>query len=301
MSSNITRISMNIFATALALSWMSATGAAHAADAKTNGWNMPGAANPAPRNGDVKSVNQGSPAQARNTDERPNHAELENFDRFLDAHPAVNKDLRENPGLLDNANYMKGQPELEAFLRSHPGVRDEIKQNPQSFMKGERAYRGSENKQAQLESFDRFLDGHPEINGNVRKDPALLENDAYLKEHGPLKDFLDSHPGIREEVKANPQAFMRGERTYQVGENRQDQAQARLEAFDQFLDQHHDLDQDLRRNPGLLNDDDYVKKHKDLEAFLGGHPGIREDVTQHAEAFMRRERGYQRQEEAAGH
>jgi phage-related protein len=292
---------MNIFAAAFALSSVAAAGVVYAADgAKTDSWNMPGAAQPAPRNEGIKPTGQGGPAHARN-DERPNRAELENFDRFLDAHPVINRDLRENPGLLDNADYMKGQPELQAFLRDHPGVREEIRENPHSFMKSEHAWRGYENRQAQLESLDRFLDGHPQINADVRKDPALLENDAYLKDHAPLKDFLDSHPGIREQVKENPQAFMRGARQYQAAEERDDRVQARLEAFDQFLDKHRELDQDLRKNPSLLNDDDYVAKHKELEQFLAGHPGVRADVTQHAEAFMRRERAYQRQEEAAGH
>ncbi len=298
MSSNFIRISMNICAV-LALTMLSA-GVASATKPSdpANNIKTGGQATTQPA---AKSTGNAA-AQARN-DQRPNQMELENFDNFLDSHPQINRDLRGNPSLLDNENYVKGQPELEQFLRGHPGVRAEVKENEQSFMRNERGY---QNKEAQLESLDRFLDGHPEINGDVRKDPALLKNDAFLKAHPGLKDFLDTHPGITAQVDANPQAFMRGERQYQA---REDQGQAgatgnemraRLEAFDTFLDQHHDLDQQLRSNPALLKDDKFVDQHGDLKEFLAGHPGIREDVAQNSQAFMKRERNYERQEEASG-
>ncbi len=49
--------------------------------------------------------------------------ELTNFDRFLDSHPGIARDLRQNPALVNDPNYLAQHPELAQFLQRHPGVR----------------------------------------------------------------------------------------------------------------------------------------------------------------------------------
>lgn len=63
---------------------------------------------------------------------------------------------------------------------------------------------GQEQIDAARGSFDRFLDAHPEIGGNVRIDPGLVSRPGYLREHPELQAFLDAHPL----VKADPRAFI---------------------------------------------------------------------------------------------
>ena len=63
----------------------------------------------------------------------------------------------------------------------------------------------------ELANFDEFLDSHREIAEQVRKDPSLLDNQQFLKDHPDLQRYLWNHPGVREEVKENPTAFMRQE------------------------------------------------------------------------------------------
>jgi len=196
----------------LALSWLPVASIARAAEAAhpaTSGSKLGAAKAPA------QPEASGAKGAAVATDTAPNRTELQNFDRFLDAHPGINKDVRANPKLLDDQKWVKARPELDKFLSDHPGVRQQVRENPRSFVKAERGY---QNKEAQLASLDRFLDAHPDINKDVRKDPKLMENGAYLKEHPPLKGFLDGHPGIDKQVMADPQAFMRGERRYQSKE-----------------------------------------------------------------------------------
>ncbi len=66
-----------------------------------------------------------SPAQKPNPD--ITRRELTNFDRFLDSHPAIDHELRKNPALINNSEYVAKHPELKEFLENHPGVREEIK------------------------------------------------------------------------------------------------------------------------------------------------------------------------------
>jgi hypothetical protein len=52
----------------------------------------------------------------------------------------------------------------------------------------------------QLASFDSFLDSHPEVAEQVRKDPSLVNNEEFVEKHGELKQYLQQHPEIREEL-----------------------------------------------------------------------------------------------------
>src|SRR5438876_11855689 len=66
--------------------------------------------------------------------------ELKNFDRFLDAHPAIDKELQKNPVLVKDPAYLAAHPQLKEFLENHPGVREEIRENPRVFMNRERRF-----------------------------------------------------------------------------------------------------------------------------------------------------------------
>jgi hypothetical protein len=57
---------------------------------------------------------------------------------------------------------------------------------------------------AQRGALDRFLDAHPEIEGDVVGNPASMSDPNYLHEHAALQAFLESHPL----VKADPRAFL---------------------------------------------------------------------------------------------
>ena len=56
--------------------------------------------------------------------------EVAHFHAFMRQHPGVSADLRANPRLVYNRNYLDRHDELRAFLWRHPAVREEIAQNP---------------------------------------------------------------------------------------------------------------------------------------------------------------------------
>ena len=49
--------------------------------------------------------------------------------------------------------------------------------------------RNADITQTELRNFDRFLDAHPQIRADLRKNPALVNDSGYLQQHTDLKDF----------------------------------------------------------------------------------------------------------------
>ena len=153
----------------------------------------------------------------------------------------------------------------------------------------------------ELGRFDQFLDAHPEIARDVRKDPALINNKDFVEDHPQLGEFLKTHPGVREEARENPRAFMKDERGFEHSafdrdRGDHDTTRAEVARFDEFLDNHPAVDRELRKNPGLVNNAEYVERHPELGEFLRNHPGVREEIRENPRAFMKRERKLERRE-----
>src|SRR5216684_1138799 len=166
-------------------------------------------------------------ASGQRSDNDINHTELKNFDKFLDSHPEIAEDLAKNPSLVNDQDYVNKHPDLKEFLRSHPGVREEVKENPQVFMRRERRFESHEGNETnagitnqELKNFDKFLDSHPEIAEDLAKNPSLVDDQDYVSKHPDLKAFLQSHSGVREQVKQNPGFFMQRERKFEKNEDR---------------------------------------------------------------------------------
>ena len=73
--------------------------------------------------------------------------EVASFDRFLDQHPQIERDLRANPGLVDDRAYLAAHPELRDYLHNHPAVRQDLRQHPRQFMNRERHWERHEHRQ----------------------------------------------------------------------------------------------------------------------------------------------------------
>ncbi len=104
------------------------------------------------------SARQGQPpAQTQTQSAPPTHPgdhdrditrrELRNFDRYLDAHPEVAEDLRKNPNLINDPDWVNRHPELKEWLEKHPHAREELKEHPRAFMRRERKHEKHEKGQ----------------------------------------------------------------------------------------------------------------------------------------------------------
>ena len=219
--------------------------------------------------------------------------ELANFDEFLDKHREIAEQVRRNPSLLDNQQFLKDHPELQAYLQDHKGVREEVKENPNAFMRQENRYDRREDSReldpshGQLASFDQFLDKHREVAEQVRKDPALLDNQQFLKEHPDLQAYLQDHKGVREELKENPNAFMRQENRYDRTEAGRGDPDAAHRQFGEFLGHHMDISRDLDKDASVVKKDEYVRNHPELQAYLNAHPEVREGLMADPHGFVK--------------
>ena len=249
---------------------------------------------------------QSAPAQntAPVQDNDTTRQELASFDQFLDSHPELAGQLRKDPSLVNNADFVKQHPSLQNYLQEHPQVREEIKENPNAFMRQEYRYdrreddRDRDINRQELARFDQFLDGHPELAGQLRKDPSLVNDDDFVKQHPSLQAYLHEHPAIRDQIRQDPNAFMRQESRY----DRRDDDRGRdinrqeLARFDQFLDSHRETAEQLRRDPSLVDNEEFVRNHPALQAYLREHPELREQLKQDPNAFMQQEARYDRRE-----
>jgi hypothetical protein len=66
--------------------------------------------------------------------------EVAAFDQYLDKHPEVAKELRENPNLINDPTWLSKHPALQNWLKNHPRAMQELKENPKAFMRRERQF-----------------------------------------------------------------------------------------------------------------------------------------------------------------
>jgi hypothetical protein len=231
--------------------------------------------------------------------DRANREELAHFDQFLDTHRETAEQLRKDPSLVDNEEFVKNHPALHSYLREHPELREQLKSNPNAFMHQEERYDSREGDRGinreEVARFNQFLDDHHEAAEQLRKDPSLVNNQEYLRNHSELRAYLQDHPGVRDEIKQDPNAFMHAEGRRDLRED--DRNRQELARFDQFLDSHRETADQLRKDPSLIDNQEFMRNHPELQAYLQDHPRIRDEMNQDPNAFMHAEDRYDRRED----
>ena len=219
------------------------------------------------------------------------------FDQFLDSHREIAEQVRKNPSLLDNREFVQTHPELQTYLQQHPGIREEIKENPNAFMRQEDRFdrredaRNRDVNREELARFDSFLDSHREIAEQLRKDPSLVDNHEFVKNHPALQTFLQQHPGVSEELKENPNAFMRQEDRFDRREDRmgmgRDPSHERMAKFGEFLGSHSNISDQLSKDPSLVKNEEFMANHPELKEFLKAHPDVQQEMMANPQNFIK--------------
>jgi phage-related protein len=251
----------------------------------------------------------------RDNDRDTTRRELAGMDQFLDAHPEISEQLRRDPSLIKKGEFVNQHPALQEFLQQHPGVREQFSQNPNAFMHQEQRFDQRENDQdfdrrdrdrdndhnathRELAGMDQFLDAHPEISEQLRRDPSLIKKDAFVNQHPALQEFLQQHPGVRDQFSQNPNAFMHQEQRfdqrendrYRDSDNRVAQGDRyghqELNSFGEFLGGHSSVAQQLAKDPSLANNKEYVANHPELGEYLKAHPAMSQQLAQNPQGVM---------------
>jgi len=275
-----------------------------------------------------------TPAPAPDRDSDLNRQQLAAFDQFLDSHQELAQQLRKDPSLVNNQEFLESHSDLQHYLQQHPEVREDLAQNPNAVMNQEQRFDRREDRQEdrrpdqdqrqdrdrdmdrdrdhrvgdsdvtrrELRNMDEFMDGHPEIAEQLRKDPSLVNNQKFVAGHPALQQFLADHPGVREEYKENPNAFMHQEERFDQREDRQfggdrDVTRGELRNMDAFMDAHPEIAEQLKKDPSLVNNKQFVANHPVLQQFLADHPGVREEYKENPNAFMQREDRFDQRED----
>jgi hypothetical protein len=280
------------------------------------------------------------------------HEELIHFDHFLDSHREIAEQLRKNPKLINDEAYVKGHPELQTYLQDHPEFREAVRRDPYAFTRADndrfarqdsddrdrdrdarrdnddrdrdarrdnddrdrdaRADNHDHDRDArrdnddrfrqrdaddrdrdarrdQLASFDRYLDSHRETAEQIRRDPSLVNNDEFLKNHPSLQTYLQQHPEVRTQIKQNPNAFMQQEARYDQNEYRMrtGEADEPHRHFGEFLGGHSSINEQLSKDPSLVKNEEYMQSHPELKDYLNQHPDVRQGLMKNPETFVK--------------
>jgi small nuclear ribonucleoprotein (snRNP)-like protein len=270
--------------------------------------------------GSMPVAQQGAAQQDQDND--TTRGELASFDRFMDSHPEIAEQLRRDPSLVKNGDFVRDHRDLQEYLQQHPGVREEISENPDRFMHRERRFdraedRRDENRRdpdttrGELASFDSFMDSHREIAEQLRKDPSLVKNADFVRNHRDLQEYLQQHPGVSEEISENPARFMHQEQRFDRAEDSRnnyrpnpdndrrdnDTPRGELGNFDRFMDGHPEIAEQVRRDPSLMKSEAFVQSHPALQEYLQQHPEVHQEVTENPNRFMQQENRFDRHED----
>jgi hypothetical protein len=226
-----------------------------------------------------------------------NRAEVARFDQFLDSHREIAEQLRKDPSLVDNPEFERTHPALQTYLRDHSEIREQLKEHPDAFMRDEDRYdhhdggRADINR-AELARFNQFLDSHREIGEQLRKDPSLVNNGEFEKNHPALYAYLQDHPEIREEIKENPNVFMRDEDRFDRHDNDRDNdmdrgTHAPAARFGQFLSGHSNVADQLSNDPSLVKNQEYMENHPELREYLKNNPDVQKELMANPPTFVK--------------
>jgi phage-related protein len=229
-------------------------------------------------------------------DQADGRRDLRELDRFMDSHPDIAAQVRQKPWLVTNWDFVQSHPDLRTFLQNHPQLRAEMSQNPVAFMQDEKSFDQQESRRDQTE-FDQFMNSHREIAEQVRKNPSLVNDRQFLTNHPELQKFLQQNPGIREELSRNPNVFSQEQRVdnREYADARDPQALDRdVAQFDRFLDSHREIAEQVRKDPSLLNNREFVQSHPALQTYLQNNPAVREQIRRDPDAFAKEDNRFDR-------
>jgi phage-related protein len=262
----------------------------------------------------------GAPVYAQSIPDRDNagdqhydtaRRDVTQFDQFLDSHREIGEQLRKDPSLIDNKEFVQKHPALQTYLNEHQGFREQIRENPDAFLRQKDRYDRQEGardssapldkdsvrfardddatRRRELARFDEFAKSHREIAEQVRKDPSLVDNREFVDKHPALQTFLQEQPEIRQQMRENPNAFMRQEDNVSRHEDRHDSFNNRehVASFGEFLNGHSNVAREVSKDPSLVTRQEYVNHHQELREYLNSHPAVRDEMMTNPQGFVK--------------
>jgi hypothetical protein len=246
----------------------------------------------------ITGVVVASPSLARH-DDRPriSAADLRSFERYLDTHGDTAQELYRDPDLLNDRDYVREHQALRNWLEEHPEAAREIRANPQAVLWRERGRDADERYGAstrlsdrQRRSWDNFLADHRDIARDLSRNPDLLNDASYVRDHEALDDWLREHREAADIITANPRAYT-ARPSYSADSDADygPPTASDLRSFEQYLNRNWEVADELYRNPDLVNDRRFVRTHPSLDDWLQAHPAAARAIRAQPQAYLWRQ------------
>lgn len=234
------------------------------------------------------------PTGATATGQQNTNPDFDRMDQFLNDHKDIDKDLRANPSRITDQKYLDHHKDLRTFLNEHPEMQRAFSQNPAYFTHREDRFNARDARTTQNQDQNRnqnagatnsqnryAANSNPDRDRDARVDNSQNGNAA---NNNPNRDQDRDQNYTDQDRDRNGNGQNPGLRT---GEARQ---------LDGFLDDHQQIDKDLRANPSLANNNTYLDQHQDLRTFLNDHPDVRQQFARNPSFFMQRENQFDARE-----
>jgi hypothetical protein len=309
----------------------------------------------------IKQVNAYNFRQEDKVADRHVGREIDNFNDFMAGHRDVSDQVRKDPWLLTNQNYLNDHPALRDYLRDHPQVQTEIQENPDIFIRQANAANTSgantgsantnagrtDNDNRNRSDADRTRDADNRSNADRNRDAdnrsdadrnrdadnrsdADRNRDADNRSNADRNRDADNRSDANRDRDANSRSdadrtrdadnrndadrnrdndrvASNGDRRSDLRDrddrdDRDDRGGDRREVaqFDQFLDSHREIAEQVRKNPSLLQNAQFVKTHPALQTYLQQHPAVTGEIKENPDTFMHQEANYDRQTSKSG-
>jgi hypothetical protein len=120
-----------------------------------------------------------------------------------------------------------------------------------------------------LRELDRFLDHHPLLENDLRRDLTLIADRDCLAKNPPLRAFLDSNPGVIPALQLEPRHFLHRALLREANTPLRFGDVAQL---DPFLVTQPAIEQEIVDNPSRIHERVFLDRHPALSDFLIEHP-----------------------------
>ena len=109
-----------------------------------------------------------------------------------------------------------------------------------------------------------------------------------MRNHPALQAYLQDNPGVRDQLRQDPNSFMRQEDAYDRDSNTRDRdpMHDHMANFGGFLHDHSDIQRDVARDPSCVKDHNYVQNHPELDAYLNAHPDVQAELMANPQSFV---------------
>ncbi|HEV8711655.1 MAG TPA: hypothetical protein VGX03_02365 [Candidatus Binatia bacterium] len=153
----------------------------------------------------------------------------------------------------------------------------------------------SQMSQRDLRSFQNYLDSHEETAQQLYRNPELLTDRRFIRNHEALNDWLESHPDAAQALQADPHRYLERGQGYSSRSTEDREALTRmserdLRSFENFLDSNPETANRLYESPDLIKDRQFVRNRQSLDDWLANHPDGAEALRANPHKFLWRER-----------